>query len=163
MQITILASEGGCARETFRVFAVNRCFGVLWPCSGPFQWSERAKMRDEGSNNILFWTGILETAPSWQADMMPACHDGPGIEIPSLSGPRECPSSPFSNKVLKTLQFKTRCTTPACTIPLFFISCDMCRAEVCAPGIQNTGAYYGNHTASRSSLPRADYLCVCLC
>ena len=53
MQITILASEGGRARETFRVFAVNRCFGVLWPCSGPFQCSERAKMRDECSNNIL--------------------------------------------------------------------------------------------------------------
>ena len=53
MQILILASEGGRARETFRVFAVNRCFGVLWPCSGPFQCSERAKMRDECSNNIL--------------------------------------------------------------------------------------------------------------
>ncbi len=87
MQITILASEGGLARETFRVFAVNRCFGVLWPCSGPFQCSERAKMRDEGSHNILFSTGILKIAPSSHVDAMPACDDGPGIKIPSLSGP----------------------------------------------------------------------------
>ena len=96
MQITILASEGGRARETFRVFAVNRCFGVLWPCSGPFQCSERAKMRDEGSRNILFWTGILKIAVSSHVDTMPACDEGPGID------PRPQNAAPFEHSHPKT-------------------------------------------------------------
>ena len=43
-----------------------------------------AKMRD---HNLLFLVAILKIAVSSHVDTMPACDDGPGIEIPSLSGP----------------------------------------------------------------------------
>ena len=115
MQPTIRASKGGRVRETFRVFAVNRCFGVLWSCSGPFQCSERAKMRDECSHNILFSTRILKIAPSWQADMMPACHDRPGIEPRPQNAAPSLPSSPLSNNFLKCNKLRAGVRPPRAT------------------------------------------------
>ena len=79
------------------------------------------KMEVGGLDIFLFWHRLMISTVSWHEDKSPSCHET-SKHMPHLPKHRviwasNSKNGHFDNKVLKSLHFKTLCTTPACTTP----------------------------------------------